>query len=211
LVVLVALLGKRALNGNASLRQFAPIAQANLSAEATPTSLAVTLPPFVTPDTLPGAISRQIDPQTIIPGRPRSDVITYTVKPGDNLFSIAEVFNLKPETLLWGNYDSLKDNPEILQPEQVLNVLPVDGTYYQWQEGDTLNRVAASFKAKAEDIMAYPGNQIDLTTPVTATDAIEPGRWVIIPGGSRPLKDWGPPAISRSSRATTAQGRGRGL
>lgn len=201
LIVLVALLGQRALDRNASSRLFGPVAQANNSVEATQTGLPATLPPFVTPSALPGGILRQIDPQTIIPGRPRSDVITYTVQPGDNLFSIADVFNLEPETLLWGNYETLKDNPEILQPEQVLNVLPVDGTYYQWQPGDNLAQVAAFFKAKAEDIMAYPGNQIDLTTPVTATDAIEPGKWVIIPGGSRPLKDWGPPAISRSNPA----------
>jgi hypothetical protein len=91
-------------------------------------------------------------------------VITYTVELGDNLFAIADKFGLKPETVLWGNFTILKDNPEILQPKQVLNILPVDGAYYQWQEGDNLDNVASFFKVKPEDIINYPGNHIDLTT-----------------------------------------------
>jgi len=69
---------------------------------------------------------------TTIPARQRTDVITYTVETGDTLFGIAEKFGLKPETLLWGNQLVLADNPHNLQPEQELNILPVDGTYYRW-------------------------------------------------------------------------------
>src|SRR5215218_670465 len=58
-----------------------------------------------------GVIERLADPYTLIPTRGRSAVITYTVKAGDTLFGIADNFGLQPETLLWGNYFVLKDDP----------------------------------------------------------------------------------------------------
>jgi murein DD-endopeptidase MepM/ murein hydrolase activator NlpD len=47
----------------------------------------------------------------------------------------------------------------------------------------------------------YPGNRIDLTTNSNGEAKIEPGTWIIIPGGKRALKDWGPPAITRNNPA----------
>ncbi|MCX8062692.1 MAG: LysM peptidoglycan-binding domain-containing protein, partial [Anaerolineales bacterium] len=47
-------------------------------------------------------ISRHATYFTIVPDRPSTDVLTYTVKSGDPLFTIAEKFNLQPATLLWG-------------------------------------------------------------------------------------------------------------
>jgi murein DD-endopeptidase MepM/ murein hydrolase activator NlpD len=154
-----------------------------------------------TPNSRYEGISRRINPVTIIPTRPRDTVITYTVHLGDNLFSIAQNFNLKPETILWGNYDTLKDNPEILKIDQVLNILPVDGVYYQWQAGDSLENVASTLKVSPEAILNFSGNGLDLTSFYTNTSEIVPGTWLIVPGARRPLKDWGPPAISRSNPA----------
>lgn len=161
------------------------------------------LSPLATPVSLgQDGILRRTNWRTIIPSRPRVEVITYTVQTGDTLFSIAYNFGLKPETVLWGNLDVLNDNPHLLKPNQVLNILPVDGVYYQWKEGDDLSQVAASFKANVNDILNYPGNHFDLTTIDTKGTGIEPGTWLIIPGGKRPIKDWGPPAISRTNPAS---------
>jgi murein DD-endopeptidase MepM/ murein hydrolase activator NlpD len=160
-----------------------------------------TLLPYTTPSGLDDGIQLLINPKTFIPTRPREDVITYTVELGDNLFAIADKFGLKAETILWGNYKTLKDNPEIIMPNQVLNILPVDGTYYQWQQGDNFESVASFFKVKPENILNYPGNHIDLTTIAKGEVKVEPGTWLIIPGGKRALKDWGPPAISRKNPA----------
>jgi hypothetical protein len=160
-----------------------------------------TLLPYATPSSMQQDVTPLLDLNTFIPSRPREVVISYTVELGDNLFAIGDKFGLKPETILWGNYDILKDNPEILQPEQILNILPVNGVYYQWQPGDQIDSVASTFEVKAEDIINYPGNRIDLTMVTTGDLAIEPGTWLIIPGGKRELKDWGPPAISRSNPA----------
>jgi hypothetical protein len=159
-------------------------------------------PPVPAPSGELSGISRKLLFDTVIPTRPRVDVITYTVETGDSLFSIAEEYNLKPETILWGNFETLEDNPHLLSTGQVLNILPTDGTYYRWSLGDNLNGVAQFFGVEPKAIEEYPGNSIDLTAVMSGSLAIEPGTWLIVPGGSRPLKDWGPPAISRSNPAS---------
>jgi hypothetical protein len=98
--------------------------------------LAAALPPFAPTVTSSfDGIPRLANINTTIPNRPRVDVRTYEVQLGDNLFAIADKFGLKPETVLWGNFDILQDNPQTLSPGQELNILPVDGVYYQWAEG----------------------------------------------------------------------------
>ncbi|HSF83787.1 MAG TPA: LysM peptidoglycan-binding domain-containing M23 family metallopeptidase [Anaerolineales bacterium] len=151
-----------------------------------------------------GGVRRYANLKTIIPNRPRAGVTTYTVQTGDNLFVIAEKYNLKPETVLWGNYEVLRDNPQFLQPGQELVILPTDGVYYQWNEGDKLEGVANFFKVEAEDILDWPGNQLDLAALAQGQAQIEPGSWLIVPGGRRELKDWGPPAITRNNPAAAA-------
>ena len=147
-------------------------------------------------------IERKIDFKTIIPTRPRVEVITYTVEAGDTLFSIADKYNLKPETLLWGNFDVLQDNPHILAPKQVLNILPVNGTYYEWKSGDKLDSIASFFQVDKQDIINFPGNHIDLIDAQKGELNLETGTRLIIPGGQRDIKDWGPPAISRQNPAS---------
>ena len=161
---------------------------------------AVGLAPLTTPQSMQTGITRQTNVNTIIPSRPRVDVITYTVQAGDTLFSIASNYGLKPETVLWVNYDVLNDNPHLLKPSQVLNILPVDGTYYEWQQGDRLSGVAEFFGVDQESIIDYPGNFIDLTQ-TDPSASIESGSWLIVPGGKRAIKDWGPPAITRENAA----------
>lgn len=147
-------------------------------------------------------INRETLPFTTIPSRPRVDVITYTVETGDSLFSIADKFGLKPETILWGNFETLEDNPHLLSQGQVLNILPTNGTYYKWNPNDTLSGVASQFGVDADAIIGYSGNRIDLASGDLNKPNIEPGQWLIVPGGKRALKDWGPPAITRSNPAS---------
>jgi len=152
----------------------------------------------------PAGIPRRLEMTTTIPNRPRVNVTTYVVQPGDNLFVIAEKFGLKPESVLWGNYEVLRDNPQLLSPGQELNILPVDGVYYQWQAGDNLEGVSDFFEVEPEAILEYPGNRFDLVALAAGDVSIDEGHWLIIEGGKRELKDWGPPAISRNNPAAAA-------
>jgi hypothetical protein len=138
------------------------------------------------------AITRLAMLHTSIPERERQKVITYTVEAGDAIFSIATSFKLAPETVLYANYDKLNDSPDFLTLGMVLRIPPVDGIYYQWQEGDTLEGIANEYLVKPEDILGFTGNEIDLTNP-----QIEVGQWVMIPDGYREPRQWIIPVIPR--------------
>jgi LysM repeat protein len=211
LVLLGFLVWQRFLGGNGRVFAASSIAagstangKENLSSDLTPSTeeSSTALSPLPTPGAIADGITRITNLLTVIPSRPRVDVITYTVETGDTLFSIAYDYNLKPGTLLWANYDVLNDNPHLLKPKQVLYILPVNGVYYQWKENDTLQGVADEFHADPQDILEFPGNHFDLTKVDQNGAGIQPGTWVIIPGGSRPIKDWGPPAITRQNPAS---------
>jgi len=147
-------------------------------------------------------ITRLITLHTIIPARPRFDVTSYEVQKGDTIFGIAGKFNLRPETILWGNYYILADDPHSLRPGQKLNILPVDGVYYEWHAGDGLNGVAKYYGVKVEDIVNWPGNRLN---PETIGDYANPnitqGTWLVIPGGKRDFINWSMVAISRKDPA----------
>lgn len=138
---------------------------------------------------------------TTIPTRPRVEVLTYTVEQGDSLFAIADNFGLKPETILWGNFETLADNPHTLQPGQELNILPVNGTYHQWRDGESLYRVAEYYGVEPLEIVQYPGNHLDIYDFDLDNPSFEIGQMLIVPGGERELVDYGPPAITRDNPA----------
>ncbi|TFH35185.1 MAG: LysM domain-containing protein, partial [Anaerolineales bacterium] len=56
-------------------------------------------------------LQRQIDLHTIMPDRPRMEVVTYLVQRGDTLFGISDKFGIKPESVLWGNWETMEGDP----------------------------------------------------------------------------------------------------
>ena len=158
------------------------------------------LPPYPWRTNSGGAVSKRAEIRTTIPQRPEIDIVKYLVQQGDTLFGIAERFEVKPETLLWGNYNILQDNPHSLRPGQELNVLPVDGTYYEWNQGDRLDAVAAFFGVSAQDIIDWLGNNLPPDVD-PANPGIEPGTGLIIPGGRREFVTWSAPRITRANPA----------
>lgn len=140
--------------------------------------------------------------QTNRPARPRYDVLVYEVMPGDTIFGIAQKFNLRPETILWGNYNVLADDPHRLRPGQKLNILPMNGVYYEWHAGDGLNGVAEFFGVTADDIVDFPGNRLNRQTLGDyANPNIQPGTWLVVPGGRREFITWSAPRITRDNPA----------
>jgi len=151
-----------------------------------------------------GGIPRLAQVHTTIPSRPRQEVIKYPVVDGDTVFGIAEKFGLKPYTILWGNYYVLLDNPHNLQVGQELNILPTDGTYHEWQQGEGLNSVAEYYGVKPEDIVNYPANKLDpATIGDYANPNIKPGTWLVVPGGHREFISWSAPlGVTRENPAS---------
>jgi Peptidase family M23/LysM domain len=178
--------------------------EAVLAAEAptpTPTAIPAVMPDFLADQPLyTHGISRLVLIHTTIPSRPRTEIITYTVKPDDNIFAIADMFGLKPETILWGNLYTLADNPELIYEGTVLNIMPTNGIYHRWSEGEGLNGVAHGYNVTPDVIVNWPGNHLD---PATLGDYshpnIEPGTNLFVPGGTRSYVTWSAPRISRDN------------
>jgi LysM repeat protein len=124
----------------------------------------------------------------------RAEVIPYTVQQSDTIFRIAEKFQLKPETILWSNFEPHSYDQIILQPGMKLNILPVDGVYYEWKDGDDLNEVASQMGVQPEDIIDWPGNHLNLEAlGDLSRPHIEPGTMLVIPGGHIDFVDWNAP------------------
>ncbi|MGZ9225464.1 MAG: peptidoglycan DD-metalloendopeptidase family protein [Anaerolineales bacterium] len=150
-----------------------------------------------------GGIPRLAQVHTTIPSRPRQEVVKYTVEEGDTIFGIAEKFGLQPETVLWGNYYVLLDDPHALQPGQELNILPVNGTYHEWQQGEGLNGISSYYGVQPEDIINYPANNLDVASVGDFSNPnIPPGRWLIVPSGRREFVSWSAPlGVTRENPA----------
>ena len=190
---------------NLYLKNNAPATKESVQAAAAPTitpTVHLALADLAVVEPYAGGISRQADIHTIVPTRPRFQILTYEVQTGDSLFGIAEKYNLQPQTMLWGNYDTLRDNPDNLLPGQKLNILPVDGVLHTWTAGEGLNSVAKYYGVKAEDILNYPGNNLDASgIGDFAKPNIAPGTHLIIPGGKRQFVSWSAPRVTRSNPA----------
>jgi len=172
-------------------------------AEST-TSETLTEPLFKAGGSNADGIDRTANLHTTLPTKnARDQVIQYTIEAGDSIFSIAEKFDLKPETILWGNRYTLGDDPHFILPGQTLNILPVDGVYHQWSVGEGLNGIAAYYNVTPEVIINWPGNDLDeeeigdLAFPNIPAETM-----LVIPGGIGTYTDWRTPRITREEPAT---------
>jgi len=171
-----------------------------------PTATNTVAPPVYAPPAYEASyakgITRLAQMHTTLPSRPRFEMSQYQVKEGDTIFDIAEKFGLKPQTILWGNYYTLADDPHRLRPGQMLNILPVDGTYYEWHEGDGLNGVARHFGVTPEVIINWAGNNLDANSLGDWSNPnIKVGTGLIIPGAEREFVTWSAPRITRENPA----------
>lgn len=124
-------------------------------------------------------ITRQAEAHTAIPDRPRLEIITYVVQPGDTAELIAQSFGLQPTTLMWSNPE-MEKMPDLLQVGQVLTILPIDGVYHTVALSDTFESLAEKYKVTAEAITTCPFNTIPADGQLAVGDKL------IIPGGTKP-------------------------
>ena len=98
-------------------------------------------------------------------------ITRYTVQSGDTLQSIAKMFGVSVNTIIWAN----NINGHTVTRGQTLVILPVSGTLHTIAKGDTLQSVAKKYKADADEIAAYNG--LDASSSLVVGDSI------IIPDG----------------------------
>lgn len=110
----------------------------------------------------------------------RTTVTAYTVAQGDTIQSVADKFQVLPETIMGSN--GIYDGDESLVAGRVLNIPPIDGMYYVPKANDTLDTIARRFQVDPSVIAAYEPNNM-------ADGVVKPGQPIIVPGGMIPQRE----------------------
>jgi murein DD-endopeptidase MepM/ murein hydrolase activator NlpD len=127
------------------------------------------------------------NPFTVIPDRPRSEVIQYTAVQGDTIYTIADRFKLKAESIGWSNP---RRYIGILRPGDVVNIPPMDGVYLQVVGSKTIADYASAYNV-SDPFTLIDSEYNDLFG--TPPDTILPsGTWIFIPGGEGEPITWNP-------------------
>jgi len=137
------------------------------------------LPPLALAEP-PAAVRRANRLHTNTIERGRIGLLVYQVQRGDTASSIAERFDLQPETILWGN-EGLSTDAGNLQVGLEMNILPVDGVLHTVREGDTLESLQAMYDVPAEAIVELPANGL----AGEETPTLVPGQKLIVPGATK--------------------------
>lgn len=136
---------------------------------------------------------------TIIPDRPRSEVIQYEVQSGDTIFRIAERFGLEPESIAWANDRSLIGG---LRPGRRINILPVNGVYHSVLTEQSIQDIADRYGVDPYAIIDSEYNNLFGSTP---TDTLQSGAQVVVPGGAAEQIVWNP-VVERSGADESGAG-----
>lgn len=129
------------------------------------------------------------DPFTIIPDRPRSEVVEYEVISGDTINSIAEKFGIQPETVAWSNPRSII---QILRPGDRVTILPVNGVYHIAIGSSTIAEIAAQYGVDPYTILDSEFNEVSGLT----LDSVPPsGTPLVVAGGTAEQISWSPPVV----------------
>jgi LysM repeat protein len=101
------------------------------------------------------------------------EIRVYTVREGDTLSQVAEMFNVTTNTIKWANDLSRSTS---IQPGDTLIILPIAGVQHTVADGDTMSSIAQKYDGDVEEILEY--NQL------TSADELAVGDTLIIPGGA---------------------------
>lgn len=99
------------------------------------------------------------------------EISVYTVREGDTLSAISEMFGVSVNTIKWAN----DITGSTVKPGTELVILPVSGVRHVVKKGDTVAALAKKYHAEVSDILTYNG--------LSADAALKAGDEVIIPGG----------------------------
>lgn len=130
----------------------------------------------------------------LIPGasvQSRERILSYDVRPGDTVQTIAGRFGLEPSAILSANE---MPEPNLIYAGQALIIPPPDSMIAEVQPGDSLVTLASRWGADPVTIAEYPGNGI------SDPDNLVAGQSLIIPVKQAS----GPPATADTATAGTA-------
>ena len=147
-------------------------------------------------------------PHTTIPERYTTEIVTYTVQPNDTVWGIAQAYGIEVETIMWANAE-VEKYPDLLGVGQILTILPVNGVYYTVKAGDTVDKLAKTYKTTKEKIVGLELN--GLVEPYT----LATGQKLVLVDGQKPLPkpkaplDFGPLQYVGTAPKGSATGSGQ--
>jgi murein DD-endopeptidase MepM/ murein hydrolase activator NlpD len=101
------------------------------------------------------------------------EIRVYTVRVGDSLSQIAEMFGVTANTIMWAND---LNKATAIQPGDTLVILPIAGVRHIVKSGDTIATIAKKYEGDVDEILSY--NQL------ASADDLSVGNTLIIPGGA---------------------------
>lgn len=101
------------------------------------------------------------------------EIRVYTVREGDSLSQVAEMFDVTTNTIMWANDISKASQ---IKPGDTLVILPIAGVRHTIKKGDTISTIAKKYDGETEEILSY--NQM------ASADELSVGDTLIIPGGA---------------------------
>lgn len=183
-----------------------PVAQSDtVPATLSPDALAMLLATPVVPLAQAAGLEISRDDYsafTIIPDRPRSQVIQYEVQSGDTIFALSERFGVKPETIAWSNDRYIVEG---LRVGKLLNILPVDGAYFTVISEKSIADIARDYHVDPYTIIDSEYNDLFGKTP---DDVLPSGIRLVIPGGTQEQINWSPP-VTRVDASSSSSGVGK--
>ena len=100
-----------------------------------------------------------------------SQISVYTVRSGDTLSGIADMFDVTINTIIWAN--DIKGR--VIRPGEMLVILPITGLRHTVAKGETLQSIAKKYKGDTAEIASY--------NEISSGGTLEVGSVIIIPGG----------------------------
>ncbi|MEI6237975.1 MAG: M23 family metallopeptidase [bacterium] len=94
-------------------------------------------------------------------------ISVYTVKKGDTLSEISDLFDISVNTILWTN--NLSKNAS-LKDGQTLIILPISGIKYTIKSGDTLKSIITKYKADMNEVLSY--NDLNINSKLDIGDEV---------------------------------------
>jgi LysM repeat protein len=113
-------------------------------------------------------------------------ISVYVVRKGDTLSTIAQMFGVSKNTIMWAN-----DLNGTITPGMELVILPISGVRHKVKSGDTVQSIAKKYNADINDILSY--------NDLTSNSKLASGSIVIVPDGELASA----PASSGSSSGST--------
>ena len=90
-----------------------------------------------------------------------TQISIYTVREGDNISNIAQMFDVSVNTIIWANNLNKKS---ILKQGQNLIILPISGIQHKVSKGETIKNIVKKYNADLDEVLKY--NDISLNSTV---------------------------------------------